>query len=157
MGKEKLHEVSKGHVGAWAGQGDGEGIAEVSREVVDECSRKFMWGEVRFEVSGEDLYNLGNDVELDAEEFYREVVRKARRIAKGGTKAITGIDDCPIGPKEGDEVCTDVVKGGWICSRRRGYVALRGCHDGIGGVEGNTGVALEEDIFFPQEGEHVSG
>ncbi len=33
---------------------------------------------------------------LDAVEFDREVVRKARGIAKGGAEAITGIDDGPI-------------------------------------------------------------
>ncbi len=55
---------------------------------------------------------------LDAVELNREVVRKVRkvrRIAEGGTEAITSVDDCPIGPKEGDEGCADVVEGGWNC------------------------------------------
>ncbi len=25
------------------------------------------------------------------------------------------------------------------------------CHDGIGGAEGNEGVSLEEDVFYPKE------
>ncbi len=35
------------------------------------------------------------------------------------------------------------------------YVVVGRCHDGVGGVEGNAGVSLEEGIFFPKEGKAV--
>ncbi len=37
----------------------------------------------------------------------------------------------------------------------RSYVALGRCHDGIGSAEGKAGILLEEDVFFPEEGEAV--
>ncbi len=66
VGKEKRREVGDGHVSVRARVGNGECIAEVSRKGIDECGCKFMWGEVGFEVSREDLCNLQEDVELDA-------------------------------------------------------------------------------------------
>ncbi len=37
MGKEKLHDVGDGHIWMRLGVGDGECIAEVTRNGVDEC------------------------------------------------------------------------------------------------------------------------
>ncbi len=33
----------------------------------------------------------------------------------------------------------------------RGCVEVRRCRDGLGGMEGNAGVALGKNIFFPEE------
>ena len=37
----------------------------------------------------------------------------------------------------------------------RSYVAVGRCHDGVGSMEGNTGVLLKEGVFFPEEGKEI--
>ncbi len=64
-------------------------------------------------------------------------------------EAITGVDDGAIQPNEGDEGRSDVVEGWWLGRVGRGEVAVGRCHDGVSCAEGNAGVPLEEDIFFP--------
>ncbi len=156
VGKEKQHAVSNGHVGAWAGVGDGECFAEVTWKGIDECGQKFTWRKIGFKVSWEDMCDLGKEMELDAVEFDGKVVRKMRGIAKGGTKAIASIDDGPIGPKEGNEGRPDIVEGQWFCGGGREDVAL-GCPDGVSGTEGSAGVALKEDVFSQRKAREASG
>ncbi len=79
--------------------GDGECVAEVSREGVDEGCGKVAWGEVRFEMPGKHVGDLGCKVESDAVELDWKVARKGWRCLKGSVEAISCVDNGAIQPE----------------------------------------------------------
>ncbi len=106
-----MHEVGDGCVVVLMWLVDGEGIAEVFGEGIDEGCGEVVCGEVGFEISRKDVGNLGGEVVADTVELNRKVARKGCGCSKGGTEAITSVDDGVVQSKEGDEGCLDVVEG----------------------------------------------
>ncbi len=74
-----MHEVGNGGVAVCMWVVDGECIAEVSGEGVDEGCCKVLWGEVRFEMSRKYAGNLQCEVVVDAVETDWEMARKGWR------------------------------------------------------------------------------
>ena len=65
-------------------------------------------------MSRKDAGNLSGKVVTDTVELDHEMARKGWRCSKGGSEAITGVDDGAIQLKEGDEGSSNVVEGWWM-------------------------------------------
>ncbi len=83
--KEETCEVCKGGMvkGLW--WVDGEGIAKMTWEGVDESCCEIVGKEVGFIIPGEDVGNLGGNVVADTEDLNGEVIRYLRGCPKGGS------------------------------------------------------------------------
>ncbi len=66
VGNETLREVGNGGVVVWMWWFDGEGIAEVFMEGIDEGCCKVVWGEVGLEIPRKDMGNIEGKVVADA-------------------------------------------------------------------------------------------
>ncbi len=71
------------------------------------------------------------------------MTRKGQGCSKGGTEAITCVDDGAIQLEEGDEGNSDVVEGWWVCCVGRRKVAVGRCHDGVGSAESSADMSLD--------------
>ncbi len=48
-----------------------------------------------------------------------------------------------------------VMEGWWVSRVGRSKVAVGRCQDGVGSAEGDPGIPLEEDAFFPEGGKVI--
>ncbi len=76
VGKDELCEVGNGGIVVCMWMVDGEGIAEVFREGIDEDCGKVVWGKVGFKISRKDVGDLGEFVVADTIHLNREMARK---------------------------------------------------------------------------------
>ncbi len=140
MERKELHEGSNGGVGVWAEGIDGEGVAEVFGEGVDESCDKVGWGQVGFKISWEDVGEYGELVEGDAVDLNQEVARDWWGCPKGGAETVAAVDEGTVGVEEGDECSLDIVESWWVGGLGRNDIAMRQGHDGVGGAEDFAGL-----------------
>ncbi len=74
-------------------------------------------------------------VKADAVELDWEVARNWWGCPKGGTEAVSAIDDGAVGVEEGDECSLDIVESWWVGGVGRNDIDMWQGHDGVGGAE----------------------
>ncbi len=138
--------VVEGGQGQWS---KGEGCTKVTGEGIDEERVAFVLSEVGAIISKKDLAKGGGKGKANSKLGDGEVLREAGWVAKGGAKAVTGIEDGDACPTEGEVARADVAEGGL----GGGVMGGEGCKVGdgvsVGGAEEAFVVREGEDVFVP--------